>query len=80
MCIRDRLVEVQKEQVTTVMVDQMLYEVRDSDRFEALCRIIDTNPDFYGIVFCKTRVETDQLSSRLNAVSYTHLDVYKRQI
>jgi ATP-dependent RNA helicase DeaD len=77
------LVEVQKEQVTTVMVDQMLYEVRDSDRFEALCRIIDTNPDFYGIVFCKTRVETDQLSSRLNDRGYEtegiHGDVTQSQ-
>jgi ATP-dependent RNA helicase DeaD len=77
------LVEVQKEQVTTNTVDQIYYEVRDSDRFEALCRIIDTNPDFYGIVFCKTKMDTDVLSNKLNDRGYEtegiHGDVTQSQ-
>lgn len=77
------LVEVQKEQVTTDMVDQIYYELRDSDRFEGLCRIIDTNPIFYGIVFCKTKMETDLLVSRLNDRGYEaegiHGDVTQSQ-
>ncbi len=77
------LVEVQKQQVTTDTVDQIHYEVYDNDRFEAMCRIIDTNPDFYGIVFCKTKIETDQLASRLNDRGYEaegiHGDVTQSQ-
>jgi len=77
------LVEVQKQQVTTETVDQIYYEVYDNDRFEAMCRIIDTNPDFYGIVFCKTRIETDQLANRLNDRGYEtegiHGDVTQSQ-
>lgn len=77
------LVEVQKEQVTTEQVEQIYYELRDSDRFEGLCRIIDTNPTFYGIVFCKTRMETDLLSNRLNDRGYEsegiHGDVTQSQ-
>ncbi|HEY0262536.1 MAG TPA: DEAD/DEAH box helicase, partial [Chitinophagales bacterium] len=77
------LVEVKKEQVTTEQVDQIYYELRDSDRFEGLCRIIDTNPTFYGIVFCKTKMETDLLASRLNDRGYEaegiHGDVTQSQ-
>jgi ATP-dependent RNA helicase DeaD len=77
------LVEVQKEQVTTETVDQIYYEVHDRDRFEALCRVLDTNPNFYGIVFCKTKIETDQLASKLNDRGYIaegiHGDVTQSQ-
>lgn len=77
------LVEVQKEQVTTETVDQIYYEVHDRDRFEALCRVLDTNPNFYGIVFCKTKIETDQLASKLNDRGYVaegiHGDVTQSQ-
>ncbi len=59
------LVEVKKEQATTEMIDQIYFQVRDSDRFEALCRIIDTEPEFYGIVFCRTKNETDIVADKL---------------
>ena len=59
------LIEVEKAQVTTDLVDQIYFEVREHDRFEALCRIIDTEPEFYGIVFCRTKVETDQVADKL---------------
>lgn len=59
------VVAIEKQTVTTDLVDQLYFEVRDSDRFEALCRIIDTEPEFYGIVFCRTKAETDLVSDKL---------------
>lgn len=59
------LVAVKSESQTTHLTDQMYFEVRDSDRFETLCRIIDTEPEFYGIVFCRTKMETDDVASKL---------------
>ncbi|MFN8309553.1 MAG: DEAD/DEAH box helicase [Chitinophagales bacterium] len=59
------LVEVQKQTPTTDRVDQMYFQVRDRDRFAALCRILDTEPEFYGIVFCKTKMETDNIADKL---------------
>ncbi|MCW5907575.1 MAG: DEAD/DEAH box helicase [Chitinophagales bacterium] len=59
------LVEVEKTQITTDLVDQIYFEVNDRDRFEALCRIIDTEPEFYGIVFCRTKNETDIVADKL---------------
>ena len=59
------LVEVEKKQSSTEMIDQSYFEVRDSDRFVTLCRVIDTEPEFYGIVFCRTKMETDEVASKL---------------
>ncbi len=47
------------------LTDQLYIEVREPDRFEALCRIIDMDPTFYGLVFCRTRIETSELAERL---------------
>jgi len=59
------LIEVKKEILDTPLTEQIYFEVRDSERFDALTRIIDVESDFYGIVFCRTKVETDDLSRRL---------------
>jgi len=59
------LVEIKKEELTTTLTDQIYFEVRNADRFTALCRVIDTEPEFYGIVFCRTKMETDDVASKL---------------
>ena len=45
------LLKVESQHVTTDLTNQIYFEVRDSDKFDALTRIIDTEPEFYGIVF-----------------------------
>jgi ATP-dependent RNA helicase DeaD len=64
------LVTVEKKQNTTENIDQAYFEVRDSDRFVTLCRVIDTEPEFYGIVFCRTKMETDEIASKLLEMGY----------
>lgn len=64
------LVEVEKKQDRTENIDQSYFEVRDSDRFVTLCRVIDTEPEFYGIVFCRTKMETDEIASKLLEMGY----------
>jgi ATP-dependent RNA helicase DeaD len=54
-----------KTQLTTNLTDQIYFEVFERDRFEALCRIIDMEDDFYAIVFCRTKIETDEIASHL---------------
>lgn len=77
------MVTIQKEQVTTNLTDQIYFEVRDSDRFQALCRVIDTEPEFYGIVFCRTKAETDIVADKLIDRGYDaeaiHGDVTQNQ-
>jgi ATP-dependent RNA helicase DeaD len=51
-------------------VDQYFMVLKKEDRFEALKRIIDQAEDFYGLIFCATRIETDELARRLVENSY----------
>jgi ATP-dependent RNA helicase DeaD len=56
---------VPTKQLTVDLTEQIYYEVSERDKFEALCRIIDLEPEFYGLVFCRTKVDVDQISGRL---------------
>jgi ATP-dependent RNA helicase DeaD len=47
------------------------YTVHACDRYHALKRIIDCLPSFYGIIFCRTRLETQDVASQLMADGYS---------
>jgi ATP-dependent RNA helicase DeaD len=51
-------------------VDHHYYMVNARDRYKALRRICDVNPDIYGIVFCRTRRETADVASKLMQDGY----------
>ena len=51
-------------------VEHFYYMIREEDRYEALKRIADFNPDIYGIVFCKTREETQKIADALQRDGY----------
>ncbi|MDO5575667.1 MAG: DEAD/DEAH box helicase [Fibrobacter sp.] len=59
-----------KTELTTSLTDQIYFEVSYQDKFEALCRIIDIESTFYGIIFCRTKTETNDLASRLQDRGY----------
>ncbi len=46
-------------------VEHAYYVVRASDKYAALKRIADINPDIYGIVFCRTRRDTKEVADKL---------------
>ena len=54
-----------KTQLTTNLTDQVYFEVFERDRFEALCRIADMEAGFYAIVFCRTKVECDEIAAKM---------------
>ena len=59
------LMKVTKGQLTVSQTDQIYFEVSAADRFDALCRIIDIEEAFYGLVFCRTKIDVDTISNRL---------------
>lgn len=65
-----KIVKVKKEKLTTNLTEQIYFEVRNDDKFEALCRVLDYRPDFYGIVFCKTKSDVDTVTNKLKARGY----------
>ena len=46
-------------------VQHLYYMVQAKDRYEVVKRIADMNPNIYGIVFCRTRRETKEVSNKL---------------
>jgi ATP-dependent RNA helicase DeaD len=63
-------VEDFSEAVATELAEQVWLEVREADKLEALCRVIDVEEDFYGIVFTSTRVEADRIAKALEERGY----------
>ena len=51
-------------------VEHYYYMVKEEDRYAALKRIADFNPDIYAIVFCKTREETQKIADALQKDGY----------
>jgi ATP-dependent RNA helicase DeaD len=76
-------ISVKKEQLTTEMVSQTFYAVPYKSRFETLCRIIDTEEHFYGLIFCNTKAETDDVTRWLIERNYDadalHGDIAQQQ-
>lgn len=64
------LIRVAKEQLTVSQTDQIYFEVKASDKFEALCRIVDIEEDFYGLIFCRTKVDVDAIANHLAERGY----------
>ncbi|HKK26036.1 MAG TPA: DEAD/DEAH box helicase [Gracilimonas sp.] len=51
-------------------VEHHFYMVQAKNRYDALKRIADVNPDIYGIIFCRTRRETADIASKLSKEGY----------
>lgn len=62
--------KVTKDQLTITKTDQIYFEVSESNKFEALCRIIDIEEEFYGLIFCRTKVDVDRVAHHLMERGY----------
>jgi len=51
-------------------IEHDYYIVKERDRYAALKRIIDFNPDIYGLIFCRTRRDTGAVADKLMADGY----------
>ncbi len=59
------ILRTENRNVTTDLTDQIYFEVAESDKLEALCRIIDIEEDFYGLIFCRTKNDVDKVTAQL---------------
>ncbi|HAZ14904.1 MAG: hypothetical protein A2X86_21240 [Bdellovibrionales bacterium GWA2_49_15] len=60
-----KMVSIQKKTVSNADIEQSYYVIRERNHKEALCRIFDMTPDIYGLIFCRTRLETRDLANEL---------------
>ena len=52
-------------------VSHHVYTVRARDKYLALKRVADMNPNIYGIVFCRTKNETQEIAEKLQFDGYS---------
>ncbi|KAA6320954.1 DEAD-box ATP-dependent RNA helicase CshA [termite gut metagenome] len=57
------------ESVNTVK--HVAYMVHAKDKYAALKRIVDYYPQIYGIIFCRTRMETQEIADKLMQEGYS---------
>lgn len=63
---------IEEEGITEepLLIDQKYWVVRENEKIEALVRLIDISPDFYGLVFTQTKVDADAVSRMLDERGY----------
>lgn len=59
------IISVASDQISRSNIQQIYFEVSQADKFEALFRIIDVEESFYGMVFCRTKVDADEIAHKL---------------
>ncbi len=52
-------------------IEHLCFMVHEKDRYQALKRILDFLPEIYGLVFCRTRAETQGVAEKLMKDGYT---------
>jgi ATP-dependent RNA helicase DeaD len=81
--VEPTVVKIEEETMTSVLTDQGYVELKEGDKLEALTRIIDMEETFYGIVFCRTRVQCDEVGHKLSSRGYNaealHGDLSQKQ-
>lgn len=58
-------ISVGKKNEGAANIEHIYYMVQSRDRYPALKRVVDFNPDIYGIIFCRTKIETQQVADEL---------------
>ena len=51
-------------------IEHHIYDVSSRNKYEALKRIADVNPNIYGIVFCRTKRHTKDIANKFMAEGY----------
>ena len=64
-------------------IEHIYYIVHARDRYAALKRIADANPDIFAIIFCRTKIETQEVAEHLIRDGYNadslHGDLSQQQ-
>lgn len=60
------VISVASTQLSRDNIEQIYFEVPQSDKFEALYRIIDVEASFYGLIFVRTKLDADDVAHKLS--------------
>ncbi len=64
------LVEVQRKGNLSEQITQLYFTVKEDLKLKALTHLLDALNDFYGIIFCDTKMKCAQIEQELNKKGY----------
>jgi ATP-dependent RNA helicase DeaD len=64
------LVQINKKEMLSNTVEQLYYMTKESSKPEVLCKLIDAADNFYGIIFCQTKLLVVDLTRYLTDRGY----------
>jgi ATP-dependent RNA helicase DeaD len=62
------MVAIEKKELTTENTEQIYYSCFARDKMNIINRILQTEPDFYGIIFTNTKMNADDVTRQLTAM------------
>ena len=77
------MVTVEDPKEERPLTEQISIDISPALKFEALCRVIDSDPDFYGLIFCARKDTADDVVVKLEKRGYDadviHGDIIQEQ-
>lgn len=64
------IVEEENHEEAPLLIEQKYWLVRENEKIEALVRLIDISPDFFGLVFVQRKSDADYVSKVLDERGY----------
>lgn len=81
--VKPKEVTISKKEQVNKNIEHRYVWVHRRDRREVLQRLVDANPDFYGVIFCRTKIDTQELAEHLLRQGYAagalHGDISQNQ-
>jgi ATP-dependent RNA helicase DeaD len=63
-------ISIGRRNVGAKNIEHTFYVIKEKDRYAALKRLIDHEPEIYGLIFCRTRQETRTVAEKLMKEGY----------
>lgn len=72
-----------EKNVSNINIQHQYVVAKEKDRYAVLKRILDFHPDIFGLIFCRTRIDTQQVADKLMKDGYNadslHGDLTQQQ-
>ncbi|MHB9094762.1 MAG: DEAD/DEAH box helicase [Eubacteriales bacterium] len=65
-----KILSVSRDELTVPQIEQVFYEVKEHNKLDGLCRVLDSSNVKLAIIFCRTKRGVDELVAGLEARGY----------
>ncbi len=65
-----KIIKIQKKTLSNASIEQKHFVVKSEYMSEAVCRILDSLDEYYGMIFCRTKIDAKTLADELNSRGY----------